>query len=362
MRNAFLALTAFCLPQRITAACTSPLVNTALSLFNVSGLDALPNAILKPLQAKCAAGNCPTVATSCGNQSVDDIECEIPVFETGVKIGTDLVCNTACDDWPCKVACNGIDVAICDTTDVILCKVGCLGIRSCVEACEAALVDPCRQTLIDDCSSGCEATFQSCKESCDSVLTMEITGDLERLQNIISSLSIPEFDVDCHGDGVFKPLVFNASFVGSIGDLGLAIKIHTKDVGISSTNTINLDQLTASLHLPAAGNIQCGVRKNQKNINITFGDAALTDFDLDVNLQLDKALSTIAAVICLDLPFCKDAIQDGIDGAIKGLIMDTVPNAVAGLISPTLQSLVTGLTCPGSSEELDEEEPAIINV
>jgi len=188
---------------------------------------------------------------------------------------------------------------------------------------------------------------------------MEITGSITKVEHVISSLSIPKFDLDCQGDGVFKPLVFNASFVGRIDGFGIGIKIHTRDAGIPSTNSISLDQLTANLLLPASGNIQCGLRKNQKNISVTFGDAALTDFDLDVNVELDIALRALSSLICLDLPFCKNAIQDGIDGAIKSLIVDNVPDAVEGMITPTLQSLVTGLTCPGSSVD---EESAVITI
>lgn len=339
------------LPSHVWADCSSPLVDTVLHLFNVSNIGDLPETLLDDIQGRCTSGNCPNVTLpGCGAQSVDELVCEVPVFEVGVKIGTDTICDVACDDWPCKVACNGIDVGICYGADFLLCKVGCLGISKCVDKCEAAIVDPCKKHLIDGCSDGCEKAFSSCKSGCENELTLEITGYFERLEHVVSSLAIHKFDVDCHGNGLTSPLIFNASTSVGIEDLGLALKIHTKDVSIGTTTTVSLAHLKVDLSMPINGSVQCGLLKRQKNIDIDVGDATVDAFDLNLDVN-NNALHTIASIVCLDLPFCKDAIQNAIDNAIQRVIVENVPDALAQAIAPALQGAVDVASCPGSTEK-----------
>jgi len=353
MRAAFI-FSMTVLPQHVWADCSSPLIDSFLHLFNVSSIDDLPETLLQDVQQKCASGNCTVNLPGCGAQSVDDLECEVPVFDVGVKIGTDTVCDIACDDWPCKVACQGIDVGICWAGDFVLCKVGCLvgGIfdHHCLEQCEKTIVDPCKKVLIDDCSAGCEKTFASCKNGCEKELTLDITAYFEKLEHVVSSLAINNFGVDCHGNGLTKPLVFSANVSAGIEDLGMALKIHTKDVSIGTTTTISLEQLKVDLTLPVNGSVQCGIFKKKNHIDINIGDTSVDAFDLNFDVN-NKAFSTIAAVICLDLPFCKNAIQDAIDDAIKLAIKEFVPAALAKMISPAIQAVVDLAECPGSIDE-----------
>lgn len=341
------------LPQNVGADCSSPLIDTVLSLFNVSSIEDLPATLLHKVQDRCTSGNCPQVALpGCGNQSVDELVCEMPVFDVGVKIGTDAICDTACDDWPCRVACQGIDVKICEGSDWLLCKTGCIigGIfdHNCLEQCEHTIVDPCKKVLIDDCNNGCEKTFTSCKEGCDKELTLDITAYFERLEHAVTSLAINKFDLDCHGNGLTKPLIFDTNVSAGIEDLALSLKLHTHDIGISTTTTVSLEHLKVELSLPVNGSVQCGVFK--KDIDIKVGDATIDAFDLNVDVN-QKALKTIASIICLDLPFCKDAIQDAIDGAIQKAIVDNVPPVLAKMISPAVQGIVDVVQCPGSTDD-----------
>lgn len=166
----------------------------------------------------------------------------------------------------------------------------------------------------------------------------------ERLEHVVSSLAINEFELDCHGNGLTKPLIFNTNVGAGIEDLGMALKIHTKDVSIGTTTTISLEQLKVDLSIPVNGSVQCGIFK--KNIDINVGDASIDAFDLNFDVN-NKAFSTIAAVICLDLPFCKNAIQDAIDDAIKLAIKEFVPPALSKMIRPAIQAVVDMAKCPG---------------
>jgi len=92
--------------------------------------------------------------------------------------------------------------------------------------------------------------------------------------------------------------------------------------------------------------------KRQKNIEIAIGDAHVDDFDLNLDVN-NNVFHTIASVVCLDLPFCKDAIQNAINDAIKRAIVDNVPDALAEAIAPVLQGVVDVAQCPGSVVEVD---------
>lgn len=353
MRTAFI-VSVVALPQTIRADCSSPLVDTVLRLFNVSSIDTLPETLLDDIQGKCESGNCPTVTLpGCDAESVDDLVCEVPVVEEDVKIGTDAICDIACDGPDlvlCKLGCGGIDASLCWGTDFVLCKVGCLGFRGCIHACEHAIVDPCKKHLVDQCEESCDNVFAACKNGCENELTLKINLLFERLEHVISSLAIHNFDLDCHGNGLISPLTFNLNASVGIENLGVGLKVHTKDLSIGTNTKIDLDQLKLDLTLPVSGSVQCGFKND---IDITVGDASVDAFDLNLDVN-NKAFRTIAALICLDLPFCKHGIEDGINNAIRKVIVDNVPKALAKSIAPALQSVVDVAKCPGGLEGAPE--------
>lgn len=273
----------------VSADCSSPLIDSVLGLFNISNIDDLPATLLHDVQNKCATGNCTVNLPGCGAQSVDDMNCEVPVFDVGVKLGTNTICDVAC-------FIPGI---------------------------------------ID----------HKCKDACEKELTMQITGDFERMQHVVSSLAIKDFDMDCQGNGLTKPLLFNASMSAGIEDLGLGLKIHTKDLSIGTTTTLSLDQLKVELSLPVNGSVQCGLLPRQKNIDIHIGDTSIDAFDLNFDVN-NKAIRDISAVICLDLPFCKNAISDAIDDAIQFALKTFVPPVMSKLITPAIQAVVDVVQCP----------------
>jgi hypothetical protein len=217
------------------------------------------------------------------------MNCEVPAFDVGVKLGTDTICDVACF----------------------------------------------LPGIID----------HKCKSACEKELTMQITADFERMQHVVSSLAIKDFDMDCQGNGLTKPLVFNASVSAGIEDLGLSLKIHTKDLSIGTTTTLSLDQLKVELTLPVNGSVQCGLLPKQKNIDIHIGHTSVDAFDLNFDVN-NKAIRDISAVICLDLPFCKHAIADAIDDAIQLALKTFVPPVMSKLITPAIQAVVNMAQCP----------------
>lgn len=142
---------------------------------------------------------------------------------------------------------------------------------------------------------------------------------------------------------------FNASMSAGVEDLGLGLKIHTKDLSIGTTTTLSLDQLKVLLSLPVNGSVQCGLLPKQKNIDIHIGDASIDAFDLNFDVN-NKAIRDISAAICLDLPFCKSAIADAIDDAIQLALKTFVPPVMKKLtnqlIIPAIQSVVDVVQCP----------------
>jgi len=71
--------------------------------------------------------------------------------------------------------CSDISIAVCQTSDYLLCVAGCLDISSCKDACEKSIVDPCYDALektcdesaLDLCEEGIkEAGDKSCTEIC----------------------------------------------------------------------------------------------------------------------------------------------------------------------------------------------------
>jgi len=337
---------------------SSPIINTIDKLFNVSDPEALIQKFIAIEQNNCALGDCPKLPIpACDEpQSLDDVECSIPVYSGAIKIGTDLICNTGCDDWPCKVACDGIDVLICETSDLILCKVGCLGIPSCVHACEDAIYEPCKQALVKDCSDQCEAAFNDCHEGCERELSLQVDLSMERLSGIISSMAAFGLDLNCTGDGFIRPLKFDGATSIQIDGLGLDMKLYTKDIGISSTQHLVLENLKMTLGLPFSGVFDC-VRHS--DLSITIGDVAIEDFDLNADLQLDKGLEVISDIICLGLPFCEDFLKDAINSALKGVVVNVVPGLVAQQIAPLLNDVLGNLTCPDMGDVEPPEADAV---
>lgn len=339
-----LLLLSQCMPH-VLGSCATPLVRIIETWYRTSTLDDLARHFLADVQDKCKDGKCPRVAVGkCQNESADDINCPMKVAEEKVKLGTDAICDAGCNDWPCKAGCEGVDVGICYGADYVLCKAGCLGISSCVHKCEHAIVDPCKQKLIHECEDKCEAAFRDCKDKCEKSLTMEIGVEFDRMQRAVTSLVIDSLDVNCTGNQILKdPLFFNASAILKLGDVALELKVHTMDAGISSINGLTLDKVMLTTKLPFSGNMNC-VLSDEMLVNV--GSVAITSLNLDVDLHLQSSVDKIVAVICADLPICKDAIKDAISKAIKDEIENQVPKQLAQQLTQILQGLAAKLECP----------------
>lgn len=314
-------------------------------LFHASTPADVAQHLLTKVQDDCKGGKCPHVPVgTCSDQSVDDIQCPMPVADTSVKLGTDAICDTGCDDWPCKAACQGIDVGICYSADWVLCKAGCLGIPSCVHKCEKTIVDPCKTKLIHQCKDKCEAAFTKCKKQCEKTLTMDIGIEFDRMQRAVTSSSLSSLDINCSGNQLIAdPLLFNASMEFALGDVSVDLKIHTLDAGIRSTNGLTLDKIALVARLPFNGKMNCVFRKE---IDVHMGSVEITSLNLDVDLHLEKSLDTIVAVVCVGLPFCKDAIKKAISNTIKNEIEKQVPKQMAQQLTQVLQGLTSKLQCP----------------
>jgi len=340
--------------------CTNHLLSMVEKAYHAKTPQGVAEKILGAVQRKCRAGQCPQVKVGgCSSQPVDDLKCDMPnVFSTSVKLGTDEICKAGCDAWPCKAACDGIDVDICKSADYILCKTGCIGISSCVDKCESAIVNPCKRKLVDECSDKCESAFSACKSSCQKGLTMKISADFERMQGIVTSMRVARFDLNCTEIGIGLPFRFGAKLEVAIDSASLDLRIRAVDAGISSTSALALRKITMGLALPLIGAVDCATES--QTVSVTLGAASVTDFNLDVDLQLDKTLSTIASVICFNLPFCKDAIKDSISTGIKGQILKHVPNQVAHEITILLRELVKNLKCPDPAVMLSTAEAEVL--
>jgi len=284
------------------------------------------------------------------------------VISTSVKLGTSDICNAGCADWPCtagcsdwecKAGCQGIDVAICTGGDYVLCKGGCFGISSCVHKCEHAIVDPCKNQLINACShkceaafgkckSKCETAFGKCKSKCDAALTMQIQVDFERLQHAVSSMSVSTLNVNCTGNGITSALSFQSDASIHFSNVALSLKAHITDAGITTNNDINLENVAFTLAVPLSGYLDCGIWTH--NISMSAGKPTVLDFNLDVHTQLDKTLATLAAIV--GGPVGVIGVKDKIASAIKSRIMAEVPAQVAKNLQPVLQKLLSELKCP----------------
>lgn len=331
--------------------CNNPLVKIIETAFNASDPFDLAHKVLSSIQTACAAGNplCPRINyRGCKNQSVDDIHCELlDIFSASEDIGGDAVCDVGCDDWPCKAACQGIDVGICFGADWILCKAGCLGISSCVHKCEAAIVDPCKQKLITDCSDKCEAAFADCKIKCKKELSLDVSGNFERLHRLLSSMRVDRLDLACEGSGILNPLFINATIAIGLGDVALDLQVKLEDAGITSTNALGLHAITLDLEVPFQAELLCN--RHTQMMNFTIGAPSLMGFDLDVDLKLDDWISTLVTVFCLGLPFCKDAIKDGLSSTLKKVLVGEVPGFAATAVGEVLRELARQATCPSSA-------------
>jgi len=238
------------------------------------------------------------------------------------------------------------DGNICYGADWIFCKAGCLGISSCIDKCEKALVDPCKKKLIDACDDGCETKFNKCHQKCEESLIMDIGIEVDRMQGALSSMSLTSLDVNCTGDQFSNiPMLFNASITPTLVDVMVDLKVHTKAAGISTTNGITLDKVTLTTNVPMTGKVNC-VYADSKEMHINVGAVTIKALGLDVNLQLDKSLDTIVGVICVGLPFCTDAIKDAISKAIKVQIQTVLPKQIEQQLTQVLQGVTSKLQCP----------------
>ena len=328
--------------------CDAPLIVLAEKLFNVSDPLGLARALVGVVQHQCDGGACPHIDLhignqSCVDQSVDDVNCSIRAFETDVRLG-DGVCDAGCNDWPCKAACDGIDVGICYGADYILCKAGCLGISSCVHKCEEAIVEPCKRKLIEECDQKCEQAFAACKAECKNELALHLGVTFLRLRHAVSSLSIDALSLGCNGDGMTQPLAFDAAARLSLDGLQIETSVQTRDAGVSSSSEIWLDSVSLTLTLPLSGSLWCGA--GHSSVDLRVGAAAVAAFDLDVKVDLDKWLQTLAQVVCLGLPWCKGELEKSIATAVKEELVRYVPDVAAAQITQLLSVLAQQARCP----------------
>jgi hypothetical protein len=311
--------------------------------------------VISLIQKQCEGGECiQDFGGECGEQDIDDIECEAQLFDVPVKLGADTICGVACTDLACKVACDDVDATVCYTEDFAVCKLDCLAVsildKHCVEQCEHLIVDPCKKILVDDCRKTCDKVFDTCHNLCENELTMQLTAKIEKLEHLVSSLEVSNLDLDCSGNAITKPLKLDMNVSTGINDLDVALQIHTKDAGIGTTVNLALEQLTVGLTVPVNGSIICGLRKD---IDIHIGETTVDNFDLNFEIN-NKAFADIASIICLDLPLCKDAISDAIDDAIKLAIKEFTPPILARLVTPIVQGVVDKFL--GSCPKIEPED------
>ena len=87
------------------------------------------------------------------------------------------VCNKVLKAVTCELPCKDFDKGLCETSDFVLCKGGCLGIDECEHKCRKKIVEPCLKQLVrngyKDCIkhvvqpyiSGCEKDGKSAGSS-----------------------------------------------------------------------------------------------------------------------------------------------------------------------------------------------------
>jgi len=282
--------------------CNIALVWAAEKYWGVSSLQGVAQKVLEGYQHDCAAGKCATVdiQKGCTNQSIDNITCDMEIFNESMQLGTNEICYGA--DW-------------------ILCKAGCLGFSACVKACEHAIVDPC----LDE-------------------LTLRMRTNLLQLQNGTSSMTVSALEVNCSGDGIVDALSFNASSKVHISNASFLLKAQTTDAGISSTNNVDLHEVSMDVEVPFSGYVDCGVFTHY--MNMSFGTPTTTNIAMDVGLQFDDFINDIAGVVCAHLSFCKDAIKDEITSFVKSQLVENMPAVVASQLHPVLARVASQLKCP----------------
>jgi len=326
--------------------CSSTVLGFVEAFEKVSSLQGVATKLLNKTQDQCKSNKCPQVnlGSSCQHQSIDDIRCNMKdIYSTRIDVGTDDVCTPGCDDWPCKAACQGIDVGICYGADWLLCKFGCLGISSCVHKCEHAIVDPCKKKLIDECSDKCEHAFHQCYDKCEEALTLKVSLDFERLDRVVTSMSVPSLNAICIGDGLYSPLKFQATAAIRISDADLSLTVHASDVGTSTTNAVDLHNIDFTLDVPLSGELDCISHPQRVSMNI--GQLTVPSFKFDVNVQLDHIIQTLTEIACASLTVCTDAIK----GKISKLIKDEISKEFAEVpkvLQPAIQHLFSNLKCP----------------
>ena len=111
------------------------------------------------------------------------------------------------------------------------------------------------------------------------------------------SISIDALSLGCDGDGMTQPLAFDAAARLSLDGLQIETSVQTRDAGVSSSSEIWLDSVSLTLTLPLSGSLWCGA--GHSSVDLRVGAAAVAAFDLDVKVDLDKWLQTLAQVVCL---------------------------------------------------------------
>jgi len=134
------------------------------------------------------------------------------------------------------------------------------------------------------------------------------------------------------------PLSADLASVAALSKLQPADFNSTSSLGSHSARAIAL-----VARLPFNGKMNCVFRKE---IDVHMGSVEITSLNLDVDLHLEKSLDTIVAVVCVGLPFCKDAIKKAISNTIKNEIEKQVPKQMAQQLTQVLQGLTSKLQCP----------------
>lgn len=330
-----------CATVSAEAKCDNPLVSVIDAFFNVSNPLGLTQAMLGQVQAECAAGDCPTVqlGSGCSNVSVDALDCTIPdVFETMEHLSG--------GDKMCGATCGGINKAVCHGTELAACKAGCFGIfyKKCHHKCEDKLIKPCEKRLVDDC-----------KKKCESRLDVDVTADFVRLDNAVSSMSVPDTgEIQCSGNGLLEPLRFSSTVAVELTDATVALRLHTKEHLVEAarhkedTVDITLNNVRMRLAVPISGSAHCGFFS--QSVEVTTGKSSVTNFDLDVHLDLDKRLEALSMPICLAYlgadPSCAGNVKSTLAKAIKDAILANVPAQAAAYVDTALAGLVKKAHCP----------------
>jgi len=159
----------------------------------------------------------------------------------------------------------------------------------------------------------------------------------------------PRLCAELLGGWIIRPLHFNTVAALNLSGVAIDLKVAARDAGIEANNDLALQQVQLALMLPLSGTMHCGLRENA--VNITVGQASVSFANLNVDLQLDNWVDTFVAVICADLPVCKDAITNARSQSIKNVITTQVPSQAAAQITSIVREMAKKATCPKLSAQ-----------